>query len=145
MKHGYTALTATLLIAGMAGTAHSDCSGAGYTIPASNPGTVLSGKRIVTDDGQSKEDHCSNGNLFKVGNPAKPVIDPRAFRGTWSPSAAPSGSAGQVTYSYTVGGSNTYTFSLYQNVSGALCWQDSGGNVVATASSPTSFSDSCNP
>lgn len=106
MKKGLIAFITTLVSAGLAApvfavsTTTGSCSAAGYTTPVGDPASVLNDKRIITDDGESKEDHCSNGNLFKVGNPAKPVIDPRAYRGTWSVSGP-----GQVTYNYTVGGS----------------------------------------
>lgn len=151
MKKGLIAFITTLVSAGLAApvfavsTTTGSCSDAGYTTPVGDPASVLNDKRIITYDGESKEDHCSNGNLFKVGNPAKPVIDPRAYRGTWSAAPAVSG-PGQVTYNYTVGGSHSYTFSLYRNDTGGLCWQDSAGNRVAEMKAkPGGLSGSCSP
>lgn len=141
MKQGYLALTIPLLTTALVGTAHADvCTAKGYDTLVPDPKTVLDNKRIITDDGQSKEDHCSNGNLFKVGNPAKPIVDPRAFRGTWS-----SPEPGRVTYHYTVGGNTSYTFALYQDDSGNLCWQNPNGQIQATAAKPGGFTESCTP
>lgn len=75
-----------------------------------------------------KEDHCANGNLFKLGDGT--AVDPRAYRGTWTDNGN-----GTVTYDY---GSpaTTYTWKLYAYKKGGfaagLCWEDTGTNPATT-------------
>ena len=107
--------------------------------------TALNNKRILAMGGGEEwnEDHCSNGNLFKVGVSDDDPVDPRAYRGTWGTSG--SGQNAEVTYNYTVGGSSSYSWSLWEDGTGGLCWEGAGGNVVATAPAPGPLSGSCSP
>jgi hypothetical protein len=54
-----------------------------------------------------KEDHCSGGDLYKVGTtesppkyPGGPSVDPRALRGTWAAENLGSNRGAAITYSY---------------------------------------------
>lgn len=75
-----------------------------------------------------KEDHCGNGDLYKLGSSTP--VDPRAYRGTWTDNGD-----GTVTYNY---GSEatTYTWKLYAYRKGpfvsALCWEDTAANPPTT-------------
>jgi hypothetical protein len=106
-----------------------------------SPLNRLSGKRVLAtapSDGEEwNEDHCtttvgSPGPLYKVGAGTK--VDPRAYRGTWTPNNDDS-----VTYDY--GGSAQYTWTVWrQPSSDALCWESlDGGSIIATAPEPLSF------
>jgi hypothetical protein len=131
-------IAATLLSAATV----ADCSGEGFSIQLQDGSlsSALSGKRILAtapapSNEDWKEDHCANGNLFKVGVSPTDPVDPRAYRGTWTVNE--SGASTTVTYSYTVGGSYTTPgWTLWKNDSDALCWEDSGNVIATTASAP---------
>lgn len=126
----------TLLLMGVANNSVANCIDDNYL--TAGVAADVSGKQImaVAPDGETwNEDHCLSGDLYKLG--AGTAVDPYAFRGTWSYSD----SDGQVTYDYTVGGSSSYTWSLWKNSDGDLCWEDSG-TIIATAPAPGS-SGSC--
>jgi hypothetical protein len=116
-------------------------------------------------DSPWNEDHCAGGALYKVGVSDTDPVDPRAFRGTWASVAmAPGVTQGAsgcarghtgippaggrpvcltpvglapdgVTYNYTVGGSLSFTWLLWEGDAG-LCWEDGSGAIVATAPPP---------
>lgn len=96
--------------------------------------TYLSNKRILaTEFGGTEEwneDHCAGGALYKLADPLNPVTDPRALRGSW----APNGSINQnITYNY--GGANIFTWSVWRNGAGDLCWK-SATDAIATSPAP---------
>ena len=138
MKHSI-AIVVSLMTGIMSMPATATCADDGYTnrLNSGQTQTALRGKRILATGGgeQWNEDHCSNGDLYKVGVSDDPV-DPYAFRGKWGVSG--SAQAAVVTYNYTVGGSSTYSWSLWENELRGLCWEGSGGNVIATAPAPRS-------
>lgn len=117
----------------------------------------LDDRRVLATSPTGEEwhqDHCSNGNLFKVGTtqsppkyPGQPSVDPRALRGDWETDGT--GANALVRYNYTVGGNLTFAWSLWSstngNTPGPLCWEDSSGVVIATAPTPTAFGDTCDP
>ena len=146
MKH-LIAIVVPLLTGIVSMPATATCADDGYTNRLSQGAIrgALNNKRILATGGgeQWNEDHCSNRNLFKVGVSDDDPVDPRAYRGTWDISGT--GSNAEVTYNYTVGGSSSYSWSLWENGSGGLCWEGSGGNVIATAPAPGSLSGTCNP
>jgi hypothetical protein len=74
-----------------------------------------------------KEDHCSNGKLFKVG--AGTAVDPRALKGTWTVTADP---GAKVEYNYT-GAPPIYSFELRES-SGILYFCNAGNEVAHTLS-----------
>ena len=93
----------------------------------------MSGTRVeaVAPDGEEwNEDHCSSGDLYKLGDGT--TVDPYAYRGTWVPSGF------KVTYNYTVGGNSTYTWTLWEDTTtNRICWEDeSGSPIIATAPAP---------
>lgn len=124
------------------------CSDSGYTTQLRSTGgntiqDALNDKRILTTGGEWNEDHCSNGALYKVGIPDDPV-DPRAYRGMWSVSG--NGADSVVNYNYTVGGNSSFSWSLWKNDEGGLCWEalGSGGAIIATtATAPGPLSGPC--
>lgn len=78
------------------------------------------------------EDHCSDGKLFKVGDSAKPEIDPRRQVGTWgNDNDTLRGTGPKIYYAYT--GDQTYTWKLYKigasglrdypQVGDKFCWE----------------------
>ena len=146
MKHSI-AIIVSILTGIMSMPATAACADNGYTNRLSQGAIrgALNNKRILATGGgeQWNEDHCSNSNLFKVGVSDDDPVDPRAYRGTWGISG--SGSNALVTYNYTVGGSSSYSWSLWENGTGGLCWEGSGGNVIATAPAPGPLSGTCNP
>lgn len=85
------------------------------------------------------EDHCSNGQLFKVGDPAKPNIDPRKAIGSWGGAGGPRGAGPEVFYTYA--GDQTYTWKLYKigrvgsldlpQVGEQFCWE-----TIASTTAP---------
>lgn len=94
--------------------------------------SILSGRSVVAQSPSTgetwKEDHCANGDLYKIGDGT--TADPRAYRGTWTDN-----NDGTVTYDY---GSpaTTYTWKLYAksvNVGATLCWGDPNNNGEAIA------------
>jgi len=120
--------------------AHAEsCSGLGYSIQLMDSaiGLALSDKGVrAKEAGGSEEwneDHCGDGKLFKVGVDGS-AVDPRAYRGTWSVSG--SGADTVVKYSYTVGGSSEYSWSLWSNASEGLCWGTGPGGNPAIATAP---------
>lgn len=123
------ATTMTLLLF-ISSQVMADCQGQGYNTPVS--ADKLSGKRIIAEaPGEEwKEDHCTNGELYKVG--AGTSVDPRKKIGTWSIDIA--NSPAQATYTYD--GGSSYSFSLYTNGSEGLCWEDGGGQVAAETVAP---------
>jgi len=130
------------LLIGVAGNALADCETAGYT-RLNQPGanSVLSNKHVLATAPSGEEwneDHCSTGALYKIGDGS--VVDPRAFRGTW---VVGGGNPAPVTYNYTVGGSSTYTWTLWGKTDGSLCWEDAGA-IIATAPAPGSAGTPCN-
>ena len=139
-----TTLGAVVLLSFAAEASAQGCAAIGYGSAVTNQGQIntrLGGKRIlaVGPGGDWKEDHCSNGNLFKVGVSPTDPVDPRAYRGTWQ--IAGTGNARLVQYNYTVGGPGlTYTWALWENASGDLCWENpTGGALIATAPAPANI------
>jgi hypothetical protein len=135
-----------ILLAGFAVDASAGgCSEAGYTnrLDQTQIPDALSGKRIfATGSEEWKEDHCANGNLYKVG--AGTAVDPRAYRGKWA--IIGTDNDAQVKYTYTVGGTSEFIWSLWSNSSGALCWEGAGAVIATTALPPSSFGSlSCTP
>ena len=118
--------------------AAAGCVGLGFDEPltASEIEDSLNGMRINTTapgGENSKEDHCSTGSLYKVG--AGNDIDPRKKVGTWSASGGD-----HIQYLYD--GNQQYTFKLYENANGDLCWESETGDTIATtASAPTPIPD----
>ena len=131
-----------LLIGIASNTWAVSCSDDGYSkLNKPNAVSALSNKRIWAvapgvGGEEWNEDHCagSGGALYKVGDGS--VVDPRTFRGTW---AVGNGNPAPVTYSYTVGGSSTYTWKLWGKTDGRLCWEDAG-TIIATAPAPAPVS-----
>ena len=87
--------------------------------------TLLNGKRIMatTPDGSEEwnEDHCdfnASGALFMVGVSVNDPVDPRAYRGQWGRFFS-GGAAVQYVYSQP----NTFSWSLWKNSAGDLCWE----------------------
>jgi hypothetical protein len=79
------------------------------------------------------------------GCPPGQVPGPRT--GTGPPVClTPVGQAqGTVQYNYTVGGSSSFSWTLYTNESGGICWENPvDGEIVATAPPPTP-ADPCDP
>jgi len=115
-----------ILLAGVAvGASAASCSGTGTRLNGAEIGTALGGKRIdatavvVGTDGKFenwKEDHCSGGELWKVG--AGTTIDPRVKTGSWA--VVGSGTDSRVQYNYD--GGSTYEWGLWQQTGGGLCW-----------------------
>lgn len=140
-------ITGMFLLMGLASnTAIGSCSSEGYTnsLNSAQIQNALNGKRILATapDGEEwHEDHCSSSALYKVGDGS--TVDPRAFRGTWVASGAPTG---MVSYNYTVGGNSQFTWTLWKNTpgnqAGGLCWEDSG-TVIATAPAPGAAEGPC--
>jgi hypothetical protein len=143
--------TVVILLMGFGGgPAAATCSDNGYTTRLMTTGgntiaDVLNGKRILAMGGGEEwnEDHCANGNLFKVGVSADDPVDPRAYRGIWGVSGTGAANS-MVTYNYMVGGSSSFSWQLWQNDAGGLCWGNPGGDVIATtASRPGALSGTC--
>ena len=141
------AVVVILLIGVGAGPAAASCFNDGYENQLFSNGNrlqdALNNKRILATGGGEawNEDHCSNGNLFKVGVADDPV-DPRAFRGTWF--AEGSGANSLVTYNYTVGGTSSFSWELWQNGAGGLCWENPSTNdTIATAPAPGGLTGTC--
>ena len=146
MKHSMAVGVILLMGFGSDATA-GPCSDGGYGTQLKATGgnsitDALSNKRIIATGGEEwKEDHCANGNLFKVGVSVDDPVDPRAYRGTWGVTGGGAGS--QVTYSYTVGGTSNYAWKLWKNNdSGNLCWEDNS-QIIATAPNPMALSGTC--
>ena len=146
MKH--LSIIGMLLLMGIASNALAgECETAGYS-SLNGPDVIsaLSGKRVAAEapDGEEwNEDHCttalnSPGALFKVGDGS--AVDPRAFRGTWTPRG---GNPAKVEYSYTVGGSSSYTWTIWGKTGGSLCWEGSGGSIIAIAPEPGAAGSPC--
>ena len=144
------ALTGMILLIGVASDAAAvSCEDDGFGDGPLNAGQTrgeLNDKRVLaTAPGGEEwnEDHCSNGNLFKVGDGTP--VDPRAFRGTWDVvGGAPANR--RVVYNYTVTGSSTFEWTLWRDSpGGSLCWGDpnNGNEVVATAPAPGSLTGTC--
>jgi hypothetical protein len=77
---------------------------------------------------ESQEYHQSGGSLIDWKQGASSVTDPTAVIGTWS--IAGTGTATQVIYNYTDGGSSTYSYTVFDNGgSYSFC---SAGSVVVT-------------
>jgi len=145
MKH--TVVVGAFLLMAVGGNATAACEDSGYTkqVKATGANSIentLSGKRILAtgDDGEWNEDHCANGALYKVGVSPDDPVDPRAYRGTWE--VSDSGEDSEVTYHYTVGGNSSFSWKLWQDKSGNLCWED-GGSIIATAPAPGPLSGTC--
>ena len=142
----YSAAVVMFLMTGIISMqATAACTDDGYTnrLTQGEMRSALNNKWILATGGGEEwnEDHCSNGNLFKVGVSPDDPVDPRAYRGTWGVSGT--GSNALVNYNYTVGGSSSFSWSLWENGSGGLCWEGSGGNVIATAPAPGPLSGTC--
>jgi hypothetical protein len=143
------AVVVILLMGVGGGPAAAACSDSRYSTQLTSAGAntiqdALNDKRILATGGGEEwnEDHCSNGALYKVGVSADDPVDPRAYRGMWGTSGMDANS--MVTYNYTVGGSSSFSWTLWQNTTtGGLCWEDSG-NIIATASEPEPLSGTCN-
>jgi hypothetical protein len=126
MNKALVAAASTILLAGLSLDAMSaPCPGTQLTGAAVS--SALSGRRVIAvgPGGEEwNEDHCPGGNLYKVGNPAQPIKDPRALRGTWSQSDD------LVVYNYTVTGTSSYSWSLFDTGADhgggipVLCWGD---------------------
>ena len=135
MKH--LSITGMLLLMGIAGNAIAGgCSDAGYKSPLN--GNSLSDKRVeaVAPGGEEwNEDHCSSGELYKLGDGTP--VDPYALRGNWTSSLK------TVTYNYTGDSGSPYLWTLWQNNASAksICWEDSSGGIIATAPEPGSAGD----
>jgi hypothetical protein len=102
---------------------------------------ALGGKRInaVSPGGEDwKEDHCSGGDLYKVGNGS--AVDPRAKRGTWS--IVGTGNDRSVRYAYTGDANSPYTWTLWQNA--GVLYFCSGGSEIAHTVSIGSAGTPCN-
>ena len=149
------ALGATLIAIVWQPAMAATCEDLGYerwlrgSSAANSINSSLSGNRIeaIAADGSGEEwneDHCANGNLFKVGAGPLDPVDPRAFRGVWS---LVGNNDNSVRYRYTVGGDLTYRWRVYRDDDGstvngtnALCWQqrpNEGGQAIATAPAPS--------
>jgi hypothetical protein len=126
-----------------AASGYADCENEGYVTqlkndnPPKSMADALDDKRILAktlDDSEEwNEDHCSNGALYKVGVSPTDPVDPRAYRGQWS--AEGQGAKSVVVYDY--GGPGvTYRWTLWEDASGGLCWEDENNNVVAIAPLP---------
>lgn len=110
------------------------CSVAGYAQLTSSTTPSLSaaitGKQIDANapDGENwKEIHCgtSPGDLQKVGRGPSDPVDPQVSVGSWRIAN------NTVTYDYGPGAS--YTWRVYRNTAGGLCWQqdsDSGAIIA---------------
>ena len=87
MKHS-AALVIFLATGILSMPATAACTDDGFTnrLNQAQIRTALNNKRILATGGGEEwnEDHCSNGNLFKVGVSPDDPVDPRAYRGTWS-------------------------------------------------------------
>lgn len=136
-----------VMLAVMAGPSANagGCDDDGYTnrLSAQQIANRLSNRRVLatgSGGGDWKEDHCSTdpgvpGALYKVG--AGTTVDPRAFRGTWTPRAGGDQNPPRVVYNYTVGGSSSFAFSVWRNnTTNGLCWEDLNGQKVAVAPAP---------
>lgn len=131
----------TVAIAGMSSPGWAGCVDAGYAIRLNSENTIkraLDNRRVdaTAPDGENwKEDHCvatagSPGALYKVGDGT--TVDPRALKGRWRPRDFGSRGWG-VQYQYGDPGSPIYNFALYTSTPPrGLCWEDAGGNTVAT-------------
>lgn len=141
-----------LLLIGITGnTFAANCTGDPSALQQ-NATDILNGQRItaVAPGGEDwKEDHCTNGTLYKVGTTESPPkypgadsVDPRAPIGSWS-------SAGDnITYDY--GTSGPYTFELWRgNCTGTTCTgtyyfcNTGGGEVARITAGPSSIPDAC--
>jgi hypothetical protein len=139
MRHSIALAIIFLMIIG-GGPARAACSDSGYSTQLMSTGgntiqSALNGKRILATGGgeEWREDHCASGALYKVEASANDPVDPYAYRGQWSVSGQ--GSNSKVNYNYSVGGSSNFSWALWQNASGGLCWENSG-NIIATAPAP---------
>lgn len=151
MKH--FAILAGLVVSGIQSVAVAGaCLDAGYNqgpLTVAQINNQLSGRQVLAmaPGGEEwNEDHCDSGALYKVGttegppkHPDRPSVDPRAFRGTWTARAGGETNPPRITYQYTVGGSSTFTWTLWRNTSNNdLCWEDLAGTpIVATGAKPT--------
>lgn len=151
MKHLIFSSVALVFVSGP-GIVVASCSdeGFGNRLNQNQIENRLSDKRVLAISPSGEEwhqDHCDNGNLFKVGTtasppkyPGRPSVDPRAYRGTWETSG--SGANALVRYNYTVGGNLSFDWSLWSdtagNTLGRLCWQnpDTSAVVATTDSAP---------
>lgn len=141
----YLSFVAMLLLIGLVSNAMAaGCSDAYATAGVEGD---IKGKQILAtgpapgNEGWN-EDHCDSGALYKVA--AEPAVDPkgvdpRAFRGNWTMSDS------NVTYNYTVGGSSSYTWTLWKDTTtGGLCWEGSSGTIIAIAPAPVNAGAPCN-
>lgn len=79
-----------------------------------------------------KEIHCgtSPGELQKIGVSPTDPVDPQVPVGSWGIV----GAVGEETVNYDYGTGGSYTWRVYQNGTGGLCWQEDSdtGAVIAT-------------
>ncbi len=121
-------------------TSTGGCPDADYTTrltSASSPTLTdaITGNSIDADSpgGENwKEIHCgtSPGDLQKVGVSPTDPVDPQVSVGSWEIV----GAVGEETVNYNYGTGGSYTWRVYQNGTGGLCWQEDSdtGAVIAT-------------
>lgn len=143
----FQAFFCSILLAGFAVEAAANCEN-NTRLNANKIERELSGWSItaVGDGNEWKEDHCANGSLYKVGNPDKPKVDPRAKKGTWSIDEIEGRGNAVVTYLYKSGDntSGPYSFQIHQAKNGGpLYFCDESGRVVATVTDRSSLTGEC--
>ena len=131
-----------LLLGGIAANATADNCTGDETAVQQDAGAVLSGQRItaIGNGEEWREDHCTNGTLYKVGtgpqDPNSPSVDPRTPKGSWGTNGL------AITYSYD--NSGPYSFELWRNNVGAGTYYLCGSEVAATITAgPSTIPDPC--
>ena len=109
----------------------------GSPLVAADITTLLSGKTVCATSGGDRwqEYHKTGGALIDWKKGSSDAVDPTKQVGTWVASTTGGGS-GQITYTYTDGGTSTYSFAVCaaSNAStfGTFVPLQAGGNITFT-------------
>lgn len=131
-------ITSIVLLAGISGEAVAACTGTQVTGPAL--ATLISGSTVCAASGSDtwQEQHRAGAQLWDYKKGPSDPVDKSIQVGTWSVDTGLS----TVTYAYT--GGPSYTYSVYDESSGAgtsYCF--SGTTVVSGAKIKTAYIGSC--